>query len=112
MNTFEGNTAVATQATTSPISEPWFEPEAKQPAAVPAAPVLITEKEVLFSTAAAVPLRPTTTHWWPKLTGVLLTAMHQMWLASTADSGQPRRDYPKRYEFLERSCMGREMDRL
>jgi hypothetical protein len=113
MNTLEGNTALATRAaTTSPISEPRFEPAAKPPAAVSPAPVLITEKEVLFSTTAAVPLRPTTTRWWPKATGVLLAAMHQTWLASRTDARQPRQDYPKRYEFLERSCMAREMDRL
>ena len=106
MNTLEANAALATRATTSQ-----FEPETKPPAAVSPAPVLITEKEVLFSTAAAVPL-PTTTRWWPEATGVVVAAMHQMGLASKADGGQPRRDYPKRYEFLERSCMAREMDRL
>jgi len=107
MNAFEGNTALATRATTSPISEPPFEPEAKE-----AALVLISEKEVLFSTAAAVPLRPTTTRWWTQATGVVVAAVHRMSLASRADGQQPRRDYPRRYEFLERSCMAREMGRL
>jgi hypothetical protein len=107
MNAFEGNTALATRATTSPISEPPFEPQAKD-----AAPVLISEKEVLFSTAAAVPLRPTTTRWWTEATGVVVAAMHRVSLTPRADGRQPRQDYPKRYEFLERSCMAREMDRL
>ena len=113
MNTLEGNTALATRAaTTSPISEPRFEPAAKPPAAVSPAQVLITEKEVRFSTAAAVPLRPTTTRWWSEATGVVVAAMHRMSLTSRADGRQPRQDYPRRYEFLERSCMAREMDRL
>jgi len=106
MNAFEGNTALATRATTSPISEPPFEPEAKE-----AALVLISEKEVLFSTTAAVPLRPTT-RWWSEATGVVVAAMHRMSLTSRADGRQPRQDYPRRYEFLERSCMAREMGRL
>jgi hypothetical protein len=104
MNTLEDNAAVAM---TLPISEPRFEPEAKD-----AAPVLISEKEVLFGTAAAVPLRPTTTRRWTEATRVVVAAMHRMSLTSRADGRQPRQDYPRRYEFLERSCMGREMDRL
>ena len=111
MNTLEANAALATRATTSQFSEPRFEPETKPPAAVSPAPVLITEKEVLFSTTAAVPLRPTT-RWWSEATGVVVAAMHRMSLTSRADGRQPRQDYPRRYEFLERSCMAREMDRL
>jgi hypothetical protein len=107
MNTLEANAALATRATTSQ-----FEPEAKPPAAVSPAPVLITEKEVLFSTAAAVPLRPTTTRWWSEATGVVVAAIHRMSLTSRPDGRQPRQDYPRRYEFLERSCMAREMGRL
>ena len=113
MNTLEGNAALTTRAaTTSPTSEPKFEPQATVPPAMSAAPVLITEKEVLFGSAVAVPVRPITTRWWSKATGVVLAAMHRMSLTSSVDSQEPRRDYPRHYEFLERACMGREMDRL
>jgi hypothetical protein len=80
--------------------------------AAPPALILITEKEVVLSTAAAVPVRPTTMRWWPRATRVVLAAMHRMFLTSTPDHHQPPRHYPRRYGFLERSCLEREMDRL
>ncbi len=80
--------------------------------AVSPAPILIIEQEVVFSTAAAMPLRPKTIHWWSEMTGVAFGAVHRMFLSSTPDARQPRQYYPKRYEFLEHSCMAREMDRL
>jgi hypothetical protein len=112
MNTLESTAAgIAPPAQTSP--NPQYESEMKPaPAVVRPAPILITEKEVLFSTAAAVPVRPTTTRWWPAATRSFLTAMHEMLLTSWVDSREPRRDFPRRYEFLEYSCMAREMDRL
>ena len=42
----------------------------------------------------------------------VLAAVQGMFQRSTADGVEPHQHYPKRYEFLERSCMGREMDRL
>ena len=108
MNTIQGNGAHLT----APISRPELELAVKPaPAAVSAVPVLITEKQVLFSTAAAVPVRPTTMHWWSEATGVALAVIHRMWLTPRANGPQPRQHYPKRYAFLEYSCMAREMDR-
>jgi hypothetical protein len=112
MNTLEGTRVVA-PALTSPISRPQSGLQAKpEPAAASPAPILITEKEVLFSTAAAMPASPTTTHWLPKATGVVIAAVHGMLLTSSPHGRQPRQYYPKRYEFLENSCLAREMDRL
>jgi hypothetical protein len=59
--------------------------------------VLITEQEVLFGTAAVV---------LPKREGI--TRRFDV----SRPSRPRRRDYPRRYQFLERSLMGREMDRL
>ena len=55
------------------------------------APVLVTEQEVMFSTAAAVPLPPTT------ITRRLIDAI---------------RHYPRRFSYLDRALMAREMYRL
>jgi hypothetical protein len=122
MKTVKGNAediTVAAQTSqhligsTSPTGEPQYEVEAKPtPAAVSPAPVLITEKAVLFSTAAAVPARPTTRRWWPAAARNLLAAMNYMLLTSRVDSREPRCDCQRHYEFLEYSCMGRAMDRL
>ena len=122
MKAVEANAALGTAAartlqpdicSTSPIGNPQFELEAKPaPAAVSVVPVLITEQQVLFSTAAAVPVRPTRVRWWPKATAAVFAAMHSTLLTSKGDSPEPRQDYPRRYEFLERSCMARAMDRL
>jgi hypothetical protein len=70
------------------------------------AEVLITEQEVLFGTAAAVtPRRESIGH---RFVASLKRAM-----AVTPDASRPKRgDYPRRYQFLERSLMAREMDRL
>jgi hypothetical protein len=64
-------------------------------------PVLITEQEVAFSTAAAIPAAPTTPRWLRMLRGLFAT-----------DSYSHGRSQPRRYSFLERSCMARAMDRL
>jgi hypothetical protein len=122
MKPVEANAALGTVApqtaqphicSTSPIGNPqldlWAKPAS---AAVSAAPVLITEQQVLISTAAAVPLRPTRVRWWPKTTAAVLVAMHRMLLTSAVDSREPHQDHPRRNEFLENSCMAREMDRL
>ncbi|MDT5045797.1 MAG: hypothetical protein QOG75_1650 [Mycobacterium sp.] len=55
------------------------------------APVLVTEQEVMFSTAAAVPMPPTT------ITRRLIDAI---------------RHYPQRFSYLDRALMAREMYRL
>jgi hypothetical protein len=80
--------------------------------ALSAAPILITEQEVVFGTAAAVRARPTTMRSWTKATSVALAAVRRMFATPIPDTRQARRHYPKRYVFLEHSCMSREMDRL
>jgi len=68
--------------------------------------VLITEQEVVFSTAAAMPLQR------KNIARRLAAIMRQLFATST-DASRPRRpDYPKRYEFLENALMASEMDRL
>lgn len=121
MNTIQGNGAHVTApgqsshliGSTSPISRSPFELEAKpaHPVVSPA-PILITEKQVLLSTAAAVAVRPTTMRRWRRAIDVVLAVMHGTWMTSRTDSVRPPQYYPKRYAFLEYSCMGREMDRL
>lgn len=97
MNIVNGNAAVVTK---------------QHPSTATRAPVLITEHEVVFGTAAAVPVRPDVVHWWTEVSGVVLAPMRRLSRSSTPSSRQPRRRYPKRHAFLERSCMGREMQRL
>jgi hypothetical protein len=85
----------------------------RQPAAVaasPRTPVLITEQEVLFATAAAVPLQPTrTSRRWTGAARAFLTAA---FVKSSNESQPKRRHYPSRDDFLEDSRMAREMMRL
>jgi hypothetical protein len=76
------------------------------------APVLITMQEVAFSTAAAMPVPPTTRRRSAGVASVVLTSMRKMFLTSKPDARAPRRDYPRRYGFLEQASMSREMDRL
>jgi hypothetical protein len=98
--------------TASAQTAPHFELEAKPaPAVVAPAPTLITEKQVLFSTAAAVAVRPTTIRRWPNAMAAVRSVVGGMWTTSTADSREPHPHYPKRYEFLEQACMSREMSR-
>ena len=75
-------------------------------------PVLITVQEVAFSTAAAMPVLPTTRRRWTGAASVVLTSMRKMFLTSKPDARAPRGDYPRRYGFLEQASMSREMDRL
>jgi hypothetical protein len=62
-------------------------------------PVLITEQRVLFSTAAAMPVRPATTRWWIQATHVIAAALRQTF-------------FPDRYSYLDDALMAREMLRL
>jgi hypothetical protein len=73
-------------------------------------PVLITEQQVLFATAAAVPLQPAKTgrRWVDAARTFLLAAF----LSSGGKDRQARRHYPPRSDFLEDSRMAREMTRL
>jgi hypothetical protein len=71
---------------------------------------LITEQQVLFSTAAAVALPPAKTRRWLDAVQALDTAIHTMFAASEKPPAQ--RHYPKRHVWLENATMSREMDRL
>jgi hypothetical protein len=69
------------------------------------APALVTEQEVMFSTAAAaVPLRPTT------IARQLTDAIRVVGAALYRPPA--RRHYPERYSYLDRARMAREMYRL
>jgi hypothetical protein len=70
------------------------------------AEVLITEQEVLLGTAAALQARR------PSIGRSFFASIGRLFAASADTSRPRRRDYPKRYEFLESALMGREMDRL
>jgi len=70
---------------------------------------LITEQQVLFSTAAAVALPRTKTRGWSDAI-VSLVAGVGSWLASAAQPPKPV--YPKRHVWLENALIAREMDRL
>ncbi len=71
---------------------------------------LITEQQVLFSTAAAVALPPVKTRWWSDTVHAVSGALHAVFAAS--EKPPARRHYPKRYDYLENALMSREMDRL
>jgi len=122
MNRVKASAAVVTAAattvqhhtrSTSPTGKPPFELQAQPtPEAVPPAPILISEKEVVLGTAAAMPLRPTTIRWWTKATRAVLAAVHPIALTFSGQGAPVRRDYPSRLEYLKNSRMAREMDRL
>ena len=70
------------------------------------AEVLITEQEVLFGTAAAVPGRR------ESISRRFVALMKRMYAVTAEAARPPRPSVPRRYEFLERALMAREMDRL
>jgi hypothetical protein len=75
--------------------------------AVSQQPVVITEQEVAFSTAAAVPLPRT------KPTRGVIAAVRAKFRSSSVDESPAPRHYPpRRDEFLEEAAMAREMYRL
>ena len=71
---------------------------------------LITEQQVLFSTAAAVALPPAKTRRWSDTVHAVGTALRAMFAAS--DKPPARQHYPKRHSWLDNALMSREMDRL
>jgi hypothetical protein len=71
---------------------------------------LITEQQVLFSTAAAVALPPATTRRWSDTVHAVSTALRAMFAAS--ERPPARQHYPKRHAWLDNALMSREMDRL
>jgi len=70
---------------------------------------LITEQQVLMSTAAAVALPPKTRHFID-----VVHALADKVRAVFASSEKPpaRKHYPKRHVWLDNALMAREMDRL
>jgi hypothetical protein len=68
--------------------------------------VLITEHEVLFSTAAAMPARR------ESISRRFVASLRRIFSVSAQSSRPQRGDYPNRYEFLERALMAREMDTI
>jgi hypothetical protein len=75
-------------------------------------PVLIAVQEVVFKTAAAMPVRQTTLRRWAGAPSVVLTALRRMLLPSSPDVRTPRGYFPRRYSYLEQAELSREMDRL
>jgi len=68
------------------------------------APVLVSEQQVMFSTAAAVPSRPTT------IARRLIDAIRVV--GAAVHRPPARRHHPQRFIYLEAALMAREMDRL
>ena len=67
---------------------------------------LITEQQVLFSTATAVALPPAKTRRWSDTVHAAGIALRAMFAAPA------REHYPKRHVWLDGALMSREMDRL
>lgn len=74
--------------------------------------VLITEQEVVLGTAVALRARPVPRHRWSEATHVLLATVRRAFAPAIQEGRPVHRYYPKQYAFLEKACMGREMDRL
>ncbi len=75
-----------------------------------AAPVLITEQEVMFATAAAVLPRRRSARWWTAIARVFATTKDA---DTSGDDRRTPRHYPQRRNaFMEYSAMSREMARL
>jgi hypothetical protein len=70
---------------------------------------LITEQQVLLSTAAAVALPPAETGRWSDM--LHAASAVGTWLVSAAKP-PTKSVYPKRHVWLETALMSREMDRL
>jgi hypothetical protein len=71
---------------------------------------LITEQQVLFSTAAAVALPPAKTRRWSHVVHAVSGALSAIFAPS--EKPPARRHYPKRHAWLDNALMAREMDRL
>jgi hypothetical protein len=76
------------------------------------ATTLITEHEVAFSTAAAVPVRPAKTRPRAVPTAGVVAALHRMVSKLTSEERGPQRYYSNHYDFVEQAAMAREMYRL
>src|SRR5271157_2216387 len=77
------------------------------------APVLVTEQEVMLSTAAAAPPRPTTiTRRLIDTIRVVLLIEAIRVVGAALQPPPARRHHPPRFGYLEQARMAREMDRL
>jgi hypothetical protein len=74
------------------------------------APALISEQQVLFSTASATALPPVTTRRFSDAIHTVARVLGAVLAGSEKPPAQ--RHYPKRHVWLESSLMSREMDRL
>lgn len=99
-----------TEVTTRFEQEPDAGP-ARSATTAPSKPAqtLITEQQVLFSTAAAAPAPVKTRRFSDAVHAVVGSV--RTWLVSAAQPPAPQH-YPKRHVWLENSLMSREMDRL
>ena len=70
---------------------------------------LITEQQVLFSTAAAVALPPAKTRRWSSVHTAV--SAFGTWIAAAAKP-PVKPIYPKRRQWIENALMSREMNRL
>ena len=81
--------------------------------ASPRTPVLITEKQVLFGTAAALPLQPAKNgRRWAGLLRAIGASVRAAFVTSSDEARPTRRQYPPCNDFLADSRMAREMLRL
>jgi hypothetical protein len=80
--------------------------------AAPRTPVLITEQQVLFATAAGVPLQPAKIgrRWIEAVRGI---GAGLRAVVTSSNEARPKRQHdPARNDYLEDSRMAREMFRL
>jgi hypothetical protein len=81
--------------------------------ALPRTPVLITEQQVLFATAAALPLQPArTSRRWTEVVRAIGASVKAAFATSSDEAPPTRRRYPACIDFLEDTRMAREMLRL
>ena len=81
--------------------------------AAPRTPVLITEQQVMFATAAAVPLQPAKIgRRWFEAVRAIGTGVRAAVVTSSTEARPKRQHYPARNDYLEDSRMTREMFRL
>jgi hypothetical protein len=82
--------------------------------ASPRTPVLITEQQVLFATAAALPLQPakTSRRWAAEVVRAIGASVRAAVVTSSDEARPKRQHYPARNDYLDDSRMAREMLRL
>ena len=104
---FDPQTAPAT--TPDATEEPIPQTQSAAPSVeAPSTEILISEQQVVFSTAAAVGLPR------KKISSRLAAILRRMFATSTKASSPRGRYYPKRYDYdyIDDARMAREMDRL